>query len=965
MGSSTANLSAAIAAAMPKPDGGLEDRRNVRESARTETKKKPAWRVFFHPDVDRETERQPVIQRRVALLLRYLAAHGRAPVLKGCAETENKGWLRAPAGGNTGNQFYLWLQIKADRTIYVRALRHHDDHTLLTLGEADDYLELTPDAIADTGWFEAPWSAAQRQIIEERGKCVALIGLPGSGKTTATWEKIIQSDAKNSLYITYSKSLAAHAGEYFEAFLKKDQRIQIVTAHDLISIISGIEIGEHSIRAARSMLEQLSKFLPPQIRPNWERLSSSVYAEARAHLYGMAPMSKRSRWEPRLPGRMPTAEYLEKARKRAGGDEDIPKWTLSVFDTIQKNEWLQRVFPELAAAAQARRRLRQGVMPKQLLDINQIVLDEAQDLTMAEISVVVDLVKAIGKQAHRPSLIIAGDESQTIRPTGFEWSSVNDLVFSEGLGKIKEITVSGNQRCPKNIGAVIDKATQMYKALGRSSRPSHAGEVEVEPATNGRLRLVVDRLGPSPDEAIERLSKLEGVALVSPCMIRPKHIGAQAWHLVKGPEEIKGLEFQSVIIIDPLQDVADETERDRGKADDALRTDIDRLRVCLSRATETLVALCLSPNTLVLSAIRRLFEGAVEVSFGQLCEELSAGERTPEKEVNERINQSKSIIHVSQYAHRALQSAGDAVARLGDKNLPGGVASDGVRVMAAEQLMYAALTMAMNGLRPRQEWEDDEWVSRPPEWFEAWRAAVPGLIRIAAAELDVSTDGARTLAETMSQAIAGPSRSRVCRLYRAIYDAWPSGAEILKKAIAICRHSPANDIEGCIMMDPDGADMLLAEGAEGFLVWVNELCPDSYIDEYAPLHGPDALLIRRRFSDAEQLIKRYLDSEPAHLGRLRENQENWAEAARLFEAAGDRRKAVAMWRRTGNLEKAVAIGIDCESKEQRGLEWLLDLEKHLKGGCRPRELYQAEKERLEAAQKSIQTLLKNIRVLDR
>ena len=79
--------------------------------------------------------------------------------------SHNRGWLRAPLGGNNGMQDYLWWanaksrvveQLKlAKGNIVVRAARHHDNHDPLEPGEPRDYLELkdgrdlTEDAAAE------------------------------------------------------------------------------------------------------------------------------------------------------------------------------------------------------------------------------------------------------------------------------------------------------------------------------------------------------------------------------------------------------------------------------------------------------------------------------------------------------------------------------------------------------------------------------------------------------------------------------------------------------------------------------------------------------------------------------------------------------------------------------------------------------------------------------------------------
>ena len=93
------------------------------------------------------------LYRRLGLILEQLAAHGRTAIVKGCARP-SRGWRRSPLGGAHGSQYYLCWEIAGSsgpadscgaepRTIVVRAVRHHDDHTPLgggsrNVGELED-----------------------------------------------------------------------------------------------------------------------------------------------------------------------------------------------------------------------------------------------------------------------------------------------------------------------------------------------------------------------------------------------------------------------------------------------------------------------------------------------------------------------------------------------------------------------------------------------------------------------------------------------------------------------------------------------------------------------------------------------------------------------------------------------------------------------------------------------------------
>ena len=87
-----------------------------------------------------------------------------------------------------------------------------------------------------------------------------------------------------------------------------------------------------------------------------------------------------------------------------------------------------RIFPELAAATAEIARLRDDELPEGFDKIDRVV-DEVQDLTVLETAVVVELCLAITRRReHAPWLLAAGDDGQTVRPSGFDWGPLNDLL---------------------------------------------------------------------------------------------------------------------------------------------------------------------------------------------------------------------------------------------------------------------------------------------------------------------------------------------------------------------------------------------------------------------------------------------------------------------------------------------------------------------------------------------------------
>ena len=136
--------------------------------------------LLLHEEVPDSVEDDMHLRRRLGLVLQHLAAHGRTSIVKGCGGV-NQGWRRSPLGGNRGMQYYLWWAPDGSRptggarrseelngsSIWVRAVRHHDDHTPLDIGsDASDYYSIGQNDIAshDDSFISPPDTENQALI---------------------------------------------------------------------------------------------------------------------------------------------------------------------------------------------------------------------------------------------------------------------------------------------------------------------------------------------------------------------------------------------------------------------------------------------------------------------------------------------------------------------------------------------------------------------------------------------------------------------------------------------------------------------------------------------------------------------------------------------------------------------------------------------------------------------------------
>ena len=146
------------------------------------------------------------------------------------------------------------------------------------------------------------------------------------------------------------------------------------------------------------------------------------------------------------------------------------------------------------------------------------MVDEAQDLTLVEVAVVTELCRAIAlRRRSAPWLLLAGDEGQTVRPSGFEWSLLSSLL-AQTLTAPQRFTLDTTLRSPERIARVTERASKLYRNTGleRRLRPADQRHEPGGDPTDAQL-FYVD--APGVREAIrllDRLNDLANVAIVTP-----------------------------------------------------------------------------------------------------------------------------------------------------------------------------------------------------------------------------------------------------------------------------------------------------------------------------------------------------------------------------------------------------------------------------------------------------------------
>lgn len=673
------------------------------------------------------------VGRRAALLLHRLHVNQARPYYKP-TQGENRGWRRSPLGGNHGSHFYAWwaprgaaplagypeFEAAAEGAVFLRAIRHHDDHSPLnpqSLGS--EYLPVELKDLRQETLVPAPWTQPQARFAEARQKVRIIKGSPGSGKTTALWHAADLAGRSAVLYITYSNELAALAREHFDRFAPASKRFHVVTYERLLREILKSDAPFQPVRRVRGeFVKEISGFSTTILGP-WLNEKAALFDEMHAHLFGASLPIPLGRF-PGFPDRRITARQYRDLREQSIG-RAAAEAVVEVAETLRRRDArpVERFFGELDLAWKAVQQVRSaGAGP--LAEFDCIALDEAQDLTPIEALLVVELAAGLGRDSR---LLVAGDEAQTVRPTDFEWGWFQDLIHHR-IESPQDFKLQVNLRSPVRIATLVNRVWDLYGAIAKQERPSGTGIAEIDENAGDQVILCTAKPGPELDGLLRTFGDREGLAIITPGDEIPAYVPAELRDRVLTGFEAKGLDFQSVCVLDAgkwVDRVLQTRERGRGLElqDLSKRLAIDQLRVVLSRPSERIFWLDVSPSDRVLDHTRQMlsFDGeqAYPVVPGVLLKTLEEDTLDVEERVRLCEKDARQLLEVR--PAMAWSRARQGVALLGPAGGQFSVGDQAARKSAHMTLCQVAFTLAMRRVSLPSE------MGRTDQFFEAAHAA--------------------------------------------------------------------------------------------------------------------------------------------------------------------------------------------------------------------------------------------------
>ena len=478
---------------------------------------------------------------------------------------------------------------------------------------------------------------------------------------------------------------------------------------------------------------------------------------------------------------------------------------------------------------------------------------------------------------------------------------------------VEETQLDSNLRCPRNVREVLDRASELYVKLRKQERPGNQAPPSEGDLHDARLLLTECT---SEEEACILLAKLmeqPDLAVISLDSKFKKTIakctnGKEVIQRILSPDEAKGLEFQSVCLINPgshLKSFDDSIKKTMELDDLAARTSLDQFRVAVSRATGDLVFLDVKSNPSSLELSRKMLGKPIEMNSEGLEEFFKENDSQPEDRVRSQLEAARAI--ADQDIRRGWSIACAAFRMLGDFSLTNGVADRSLRAEVGQEILaQAALLLA------RTEDNSDEYTQ------------IHEIVSEAAAESGL--DNSEKLFDAFKNWIQlginthhVSSSKRAVELLVCVASAGPS-ADWLRPSIRALAQRLRTDMNAAANCKNTAhhftSDVAQWHEITGEIGDTTNMVIELRTKAYETLVGAKKLMA------AEEILA-LIPDDPRLNGMLHEAHGRHGEAAPCFETVQDYDAALRNWRADGKWENAL---IHAPGEDATKLKWLADLE---------------------------------------
>jgi len=357
-----------------------------------------------------------------------------------------------------------------------------------------------------------------QQSVYAMAPPLILAGSAGSGKTALTLEKLRQAEG-DVLYVTQSPWLAHSARDLYTAhgYENPAQTVQFLSYREFLETLrvpSGREVSYAAFRDWFSRHRQNYRFT--DAHPCFEEFRGVIGSQPE----GVLPREAYLALGPR--------QSIFEPAQREAVYELFNKYRTWLADTGQfdsnliAHQWLALAAPTY----------------------DFIVIDEVQDLTNAQLALVLRSLKHVGQ------FLLCGDSNQIVHPNFFSWSAVKSLFWRDpALAEQQTLSVLAvNYRNARDITQVANALLKIKHArFGSIDRESNH-LVQAASDVGGLVRLLPDKDTVTRDLDARTRGSVQFAVLV--LRDEDKAEARRVFHtpLVFSVHEAKGLEYPNIIL---------------------------------------------------------------------------------------------------------------------------------------------------------------------------------------------------------------------------------------------------------------------------------------------------------------------------------------------------------------------------------------------------------------------------------
>lgn len=583
----------------------------------------------------------------------------------------------------------FWISSRSELTqnnplkkneFYVKSILSHKESDLIHTLDKSKSKKITLGNKKDWDLFENPIITVDYQQTIDVATDVAseafiVKGKPGSGKTTSLKLRTKYVSKAKKLHLTFNNELKDNLLETYQDEIKEGS----LTAFSFEEFYNTISDKQLNIQldpyiAVEKFKKAISNFYGSSRKDKldaWKGREELLYSELHSEVFGRE-----------IPKSL-ELDGLKLENFYIGIKENFDNIKFTTIDSttnkilrhcIKENVNIDNLFPGPRSALKLFKPFTEPV-PKIYSEIEEIHIDECQDLTFTEILLILNFHSRLEfERKSKVKLVIAGDESQTIRPTNFKWKNFTNLFHQLGIDT-KEANLEGNKRSSSKVVTILDSLHSVRNNLiPKDLLPKGVKKdfltTQIDKNLEGTILYCQTTEKKDLEKIIEYFDSQDSSQLIHPTFLLDKELKSFGSSVLSSGRA-KGLEFTDVGVIN-LSNVIKNLNKIHSKTTKnnviflQIRSILDTINVAFSRAIENIIFIDENPDGLEtikeFLKINHTSEVTIEsISIDEL-ENYLLVENDPEQKILKLLDRSKKNL-ISGKFDLALQDFKNAYAK--------------------------------------------------------------------------------------------------------------------------------------------------------------------------------------------------------------------------------------------------------------------------------------------------------------